>query len=211
MEDINLNDFPIHLKPLELDYELNIRGVLGLSNPRMKTSTLRELLRKENLGIEKCPKSSAHCCKSFEEIAQCFRIYDEVVSIAEQAIQNNINSEVNAAYSRLVHILYRLERVQAADEHEVSQINELLSCTVDAIHNITSHKSKASKAKATVHNRRSIPGAPSLERLSLESEKAQNSDFSKRLPLELGPVHEKEARHRIESLLDPDMVSPEER
>ena len=51
---------PVHLDKDELDYELALRHVNNLSNPRTKTSALRELLTKERAGFEMEPKNSHH-------------------------------------------------------------------------------------------------------------------------------------------------------
>lgn len=49
---MDLHNYPLNLFSAELEHELNIRGLFNISNNRIKTASLRDLMLKESLGIE---------------------------------------------------------------------------------------------------------------------------------------------------------------
>lgn len=130
------NDYAIHLRPDELKYELEIRGVFNLSNSRARTVALRELLHKESTGQTMPPKRSSPAFNSSEEIEHCTKIHDNITDIAERAIKEKSTLGLTECSHRLHHLMMRLERISPMDDVEEENIRELLNCVYDAIHKL---------------------------------------------------------------------------
>lgn len=126
---------PIHLTTHELEYELNIRGIFNLSNRRLKTSSLRESLEKEKLGLSKNPTDIEGLFKSVDEIKTCSAIYLEVIERAEDT--NCSELTLNECRSRLTHLNFRLSRIRANSEKEQATLDSLIQCASDAITKIS--------------------------------------------------------------------------
>ena len=125
---------PLHLSKEELEYELHIRGIFNLSNPRTKTSALREALHRELSGTELEPTDSGNLYPSRSELQNCSLIYTDIISIAQESgIGKGTLKECN---SRLFHLKGRLNRLKVTDSLAEQQVSELQRCTLDAINNI---------------------------------------------------------------------------
>lgn len=154
----NFRDYPLHLRPDELQYELEIRGVYNLRNQRLRTVALRELLKKEELGNETGPKRSSHVYSSSDEIQRCSKIYADVIKIADRAIKENRMLEISESSHRFHHLMFRLERILPVDVGEETIIAELLDCVYDAIHRMTA--TTATGGNVNRNNRTPRPGRP---------------------------------------------------
>lgn len=127
---------PIHLRIEELDHELALRGVFGLSNQRIKTSKLREFLNKESEGSVVAPKSSSFVASSDIEIKVCHQIYQDIVRTSDVAIRDGNFLELKRSHSRLQHVMARSERIQPLSQDEVVNVAEILDCVYDAIYRV---------------------------------------------------------------------------
>lgn len=127
---------PIHLRPNELDYELRIRGIVGLSNVRTGTRTIREILKKEALGIEVTPGDSSVAFISGNELVECRRIVESINESIDIAQQNCGSILWVEAEHRILHLKGRLRRIHVQEPHEASQLHDLLVECDKLIHRI---------------------------------------------------------------------------
>lgn len=150
------SDYPIHLKLEELDHELSLRGIFGLGNQRTKTSALRGWLQKESTGLASPPKQSAAIVDAQTEIMTCNDIYDDIVRISDQALRDNNVLELSASFSRLQHVMLRLERIQPTSQEDVVLVAEILDCVYDAIPRITQEIESRQSKRATLNRNTQI-------------------------------------------------------
>lgn len=129
---MDLNNYPLHLTSSELDHELNIRGLFNLTNNRVKTASLRELMLKESVGKELAPKRDLS--KNIEaELSTCNDIFENVAALAKKSIETNNRGELLRCISRFIHVQSRLERLRPTDPHMIIMVNELLDFSYNAI------------------------------------------------------------------------------
>lgn len=107
---MDLENYPLHLTTSELDYELLIRGIFNVTNTRIKTGTLRELMKREKAGTEEAPKSS-DVCDVLSEIKKCSESFEDVATKAEESVSSQTHMELPRCISRLYHLQARLERL----------------------------------------------------------------------------------------------------
>lgn len=119
---------PIHLRPSELDYELRIRNVVGLSNIRTGTKTLREILKKEALGIEVNPADSSAAFAFGNELIECSRIVKTINETIDSAKDNYGSILWSEAEHRIIHLKGRLKRIHV---EEIQDLNRLHGLRVD--------------------------------------------------------------------------------
>lgn len=129
---MDLVNYAIHLMPAELDYELNIRGVFGLTNNRIKTTKLRELMQREDSGLLTAPKSSSDFTVE-SEILTCSKIFQDVLALADESTRLHKRYESLQCISRFLHIQSRLERLMPTDDQSISTINDLLDNVYGAL------------------------------------------------------------------------------
>lgn len=149
-----LNDYPLKLKPDELDYELQIRGIFNLGNPRLKTSTLRDFLKKESSGEISAPKIIM-ITNTQSEINICLDIYDDITKASKQASRDNNILEYDTCFHRLRHVMSRLERIVPSTPDDEDRVYELLDCVYDSIHQISILLSAPQNKKASTTNQKS--------------------------------------------------------
>lgn len=121
---------PIHLRPNELAYELDIRGVVGLTSQRLKTSRLREILKRESLGTERAPTESADMYNADYELEMCRNNLIELKEIVKEAIQNNKSLGITESENRLMHYSERLHRIKLKtieDKDDSNKLQNLIS------------------------------------------------------------------------------------
>lgn len=92
---------------------------------------------RESDGIISAPKSSSAIVCSGDEITICLEIYQDIIHLSDIAIDANDYLELNRSYSRLLHVVTRMERVQPISQDEVVSISEILDCVYIAIHRVT--------------------------------------------------------------------------
>lgn len=112
---MDISNYPSHLTPAELDYELNIRGMFNYATNRLKTLALRERLIKESTGTLTPPKRSDFYNPE-DEFHSCEEIIKKVLIDAEGAISTGCIGYVGRCTSRLLHVQARLERIASDDE-----------------------------------------------------------------------------------------------
>lgn len=125
-----------HLTPLELDYELKIRGVSGLTTVRTKLNALRDLINREDKGLETTPKDSSSILKSSDEISACSLIYDDILSKIDAAWKSGDQLGINAGFTRFNYLQSRLERIRPSNTSEGQAVYELLDVVYDAIYRL---------------------------------------------------------------------------
>lgn len=126
---------PIHLRPAELDYELKIRGIFGISNTRRKTTIMREHLRKELEGLEAAPVTSSGQYLIEDELKTCSEILAEInIIVMDQAQRANSLFRAEVA-NRLIHVTGRLNRLTPKTDKNETDLN-LLKKTCDDMQKI---------------------------------------------------------------------------
>lgn len=96
----------------ELEYELNIRGVFGLSvNHRLKCSKLSEELKSEESGQKNRPTASH--IPPIEDIDECTKICHDIVHAFDGSIEPH---DLRALRSRMIHLVDRVNRIVPTDE-----------------------------------------------------------------------------------------------
>lgn len=133
---MDLVNYPLHLTPDELEYELSIRGVHNLSTNRLKTTALRELLLKEQTGIETAPKRS-DAYNADSEILTAKTIYEEIADNAESALKSKHYLDLPRCVSRLFHLQARLNRIIPGNRNSEENVVALVDSVRDAIVRIT--------------------------------------------------------------------------
>lgn len=147
---------PIHLKRNELEYELAIRNALNVGNHRVKTSSLRSFLEREESGLQSAPKNSLQFAPAESEIQVCHEIY---TNISEKLTDPAIGSlGLNECISRLYHVQLRLERIVPLNPEQIHNVEELLNCTYEALHKLS--------APAPISPQQRTPGRNSLPNIS---------------------------------------------
>lgn len=125
-----------YLTPAELEYELKIRGVSGLTTTRQRIKALRDFLAREEKGQQAAPKDSSGIVKPSEEIVACGIIYEDVLSQIDEAWKSGDKLRINAGFTRLNYLQLRLERMKPSSTQEESAVRELLDFVYDAIYRL---------------------------------------------------------------------------
>lgn len=125
---------PLHLSKEELDYELSIRSVFNLSTQRVKSSKLKELLIRENSGLEMAPANATSFSSANNEIDICAGIYNEI--IGPNGVNYSNLEDLERAKSRLIHLRGRLGRISTVDRTGIEHIAGMLRCTTDALNHV---------------------------------------------------------------------------
>lgn len=136
---MDLDSYALHLTTGELDYELELRGVVGLTNRRVKTAALLECMRAEERDEECAPKNSG-ALDVRNEIGVCTDVYRDVMTKADEAIASQQPAELARCTSRLYHVQMRLERVSPITSDDSDEVDELLDNVYDALHRIAREK-----------------------------------------------------------------------
>lgn len=116
---------PIHLRPLEVDYELTIRGIVGLTTSRTKTLALRNALRRERSGLETVPRYSTLYFDADEEIQQCGAILGSIRRSLEEGGSSSFLIRTETA-TRISHVRERLNRIEISTLEQKETIARLL-------------------------------------------------------------------------------------
>lgn len=147
-----------HLTPSELDYELKIRCVFGLTTNRQKINALRDILIREEDGTEIAPKDSSKFNEPEEELKACSYIYEDILSKINLAWNSNDNLNISYAKTRLEFLQNRLERIHPSTQAEQTVTFELLDVVYDAIYKLENERlpSTSSNNKSVVNRSGSI-------------------------------------------------------
>lgn len=129
---------PVHLRPSEMEYELQIRGISGLSNARTRTKTIRELLKKEALGIESNPIDSSGAYPVEQELRECERILRTINQTIDTVSVNDSVLLWNEAEHRLLHLKGRLKRIHVKNSDDDNILQVLLVGCDDLVRRIGS-------------------------------------------------------------------------
>lgn len=121
---MDISNYPLHLTPAELEYELNIRGMFNYATNRLKSLALRERLAKESAGTSIPPKRSDFYAPD-EEFRTCEEIIKNILSDAEVSIKSGSTNYTARCSSRLFHVQARLERIVSNDEELQRGIDNL--------------------------------------------------------------------------------------
>lgn len=116
---------PSYLRPRELEYELAIRGVSGLSTQRQKIVALKEILKKEALGIETNPTNSGFVYAPENELRVCAALVESIETTLDSV---GVNSEAllfTEAENRILHLKARLKRIKVKSSGEADALRLL--------------------------------------------------------------------------------------
>lgn len=103
---------PIHLRPYELDYELLIRGIHGVSTRSYpKYLKLRDALKREALGIDKNPENSSPMCSVVDEVKACEKVVDSINSTMVGPDYSTNSLMITETEHRLLHLKGRIKRI----------------------------------------------------------------------------------------------------
>lgn len=163
---MDLNEYPLHLTSTELDHELVIRGIGKLANNRIKTATLRDLLRMEEAGSREKPLWNG----DFDECAEivtCRHIVDDITAKAEEAADSHSLAELARCKSRLMHVQGRLERLRPIDVELVRNVYVLRDDVVFALTRVCEHLT--APTKKTVREKNVVEGEVGLMPRGLSS------------------------------------------
>lgn len=115
---------PIHLRPAELDYELDIRGVYNLSTTRQKTTCLREYLRREEMGERTISAARVEQFNPETELSTCSNILDGILIIMQDS---NFEAAVRQdCRSRLLHVISRIKRAKPASPESQTLVYQMI-------------------------------------------------------------------------------------
>lgn len=145
---------PLKLSLEEVNYELKIRNIDNVTNPRAKITILRKTFSDEANGISTVPKNCSEINPSDVEINICNNIYGEIVSIANYGMNKNERNSVEEAYHRMLHLQMRLERITPANQLEAEKIYELTDCCVDGIFRVTTYVNSRSENATWIRSKR---------------------------------------------------------
>lgn len=115
---------PSHLKNEELNYELFIRFIDGISDKTAKMNALRNAFQKENQGLELNPVTNRGL-KVAEEIEICYEKILELKGTCSQAIKNGDQKLLLYVRSRFLHLLGRSERIHTSSSSERNRVETL--------------------------------------------------------------------------------------
>lgn len=121
---------PIHLKSEELDYELSIRGVFNLSTMRLKTQTMREFRRREELGETTLSSACLAELDPSAELARCNLILSDIDLMANSALGPEALGECR---SRLMHVEDRVKRARPSLPEEQAMVYELVAAVQERL------------------------------------------------------------------------------
>lgn len=138
MDPTFIYDYPTLLRPAELEHELNIRGVFGLSNLRQKTATLREFLKKELTGSQAAPKTTNNDPNN--ELKCCLEIYEDIQNKFYKAKGENNFLMYGECFHRLHHLVNRLERIVPSNTDDEDTIIELLDGVYESSYKVQNKK-----------------------------------------------------------------------
>lgn len=148
---------PIHLRPDELAYELDIRRVFGLSSQRLKTAKLREILKREAEGIEREPSDGAEFYNSDYELNICQQNIIQLNEIVLDAIKLKKQLVLTESEHRLRHYLHRLRRIKPSNSEESEKKVELNRMISQIDRNLQQHNAIESR-------RNSLPAQGTISR-----------------------------------------------
>lgn len=116
---------PHKIRPSEVDYELAIRGVIGISSARQKALALKECLKREAMGSEICPVSSGYVFSVEEELGACTRILQNLIETIHAQEQGGAGFELDEIESRFIHLEGRLSRIEPQADDGIDKLNQL--------------------------------------------------------------------------------------
>lgn len=116
---------PEALRPAEVDYELHIRRIEGIPTNHRKVLTLKELLRKEKLGVEKQPGTYGDLCNASNELQACRNIIQSVWDSIPDSRQVTCTRLRNEILSRQQHVKDRISRIVPSTAKEGSDLSDV--------------------------------------------------------------------------------------
>lgn len=100
---------PVHLEADEIEYELAIRNIVGLTTIRDKTKTLRSFLNKEMKNIEVSPEFCSYEPNS--EIQTAHQAFKNIEGLLRQAHDTRDSNLIQILRSRIAFWVNRISRV----------------------------------------------------------------------------------------------------
>lgn len=100
---------PSDLRPEEVEYELNLRGVFNLTGAHsVRSQKLKQILRKERLGEITCPATSH--LPAFEDLGACEQTLRSILLTLEEQKQNP--KAIEELVSRTIHLERRVDIIR---------------------------------------------------------------------------------------------------
>lgn len=165
---------PTHLRPRELDYELNVRRVVGLSTSRTKIVALRDLLKKEALGIEQNPTDSSFAYPVEEELVECDRVWKTIDATMDGSEAAHGSLMLDEAENRIIHLKARLRRIKARSSADDNTLRYLFERCDELVRRV------ALMGRASIKDRVSFNIAPDAGAIS--SNIANNNEETQPAP-----------------------------
>lgn len=116
---------PHKLLPSEIDYELAIRGVSGITSKRQKGLALSDLLKNEALGIDTNPVSSAFVFTVGDELERCQGMMKHLYESIQVEEETGIIRIDESIESRLIHLKNRIKRIHPEVEAQKLKLKEI--------------------------------------------------------------------------------------
>lgn len=147
---------PIHLRPVELDYELRIRGIFGIGTTRRKTMILRDHLRKEIDGLEAEPTSSSLHFPIEDELTACAEILAGIKLIVTDVTKRSNSLFKGEAIHRLIHVTRRLHRLSPNNIDQEQNVNLLQNMCVEIQNEIRTSESETVQEQRAASSKSSM-------------------------------------------------------
>lgn len=104
---------PIDLDDNEIEYELRLRGMANVMNPRVKTRVLRGLLASEQKNMDERTHQWPSPLHISSDINLCEQSCDSIASAIMDPTQTE--ATVRKCWSRLLHLFSRVQRIKTTN------------------------------------------------------------------------------------------------
>lgn len=128
---------PAHLELDEVQYELKIRGVSGISGQRRCSTALRAMLRQEAANPRQAEIPNTVDVNIEEELATCEYKIGYLVEACNSTNTLRSENQILIIGSRIVHLSKRIRRLNGDDARSVERIETLMSQINSVIETIT--------------------------------------------------------------------------
>lgn len=161
---------PIYLREDEIEYELNIRGICGLSNHRRKTAALRNALEAEAAGAYLPVIDSSSRYTAISEMQTCRRICGQLNELAEATFNSETLSGLNEISSRLKHVRDRLARIKPrtlSEDEQKEALEQVVKEAIDGLKTRAENFKKGAKSNPPPYAKnKKLPSNPESSNLS---------------------------------------------
>lgn len=140
---------PTDLEYDELQHELYIRNIMGLSNARSETNALRQVLQRETKGDEKPPTVSL--LNSMDEMKNASIAYDGILVLKDQAMCNGDIALLGKIRSRTAVWINRMNRMLDKGFKDYNELLKKYHELYDAIVNFRRDLPRFLKNKGDLH------------------------------------------------------------